>query len=270
MDMGAVDKYLHIYQSTSPSYVLMASIENAIFQMEQAGPDTELGRHIKEYKKALAGLRGRLSGLKALRLADKDIVGKSGIYDLDVSKIVISTRDSGVSGAWLDDVLRKEFHLEMEMCGADYVTAISSVMDSEDGLKRLGDALMEIDGRLEKGAEPRGILADFTAGEADGFAPDAGKCAAEATGCIYSQANEIAMTISEASESPWKIVPLENSENRVSAEFVYIYPPGIPIVAPGERINGRVLDIIQDYIRKGLPVQGPADESLTVLRVVEE
>lgn len=270
MDMGAVDKYLHIYQSTSPSYVLMASIENAIFQMEQAGPDTELGRHISKYEKALEELRGRLSGLKVLRLADQDMVGKSGIYDLDVSKIVVSTRDSAVSGAWLDDVLRKEFHLEMEMCGADYVTAISSVMDSEAGLKRLGDALMEIDGRLEKGAEPRGILADFTAGEADGFAPDAGKCAAEATGCIYSQANEIAMTISEASESPWKTVPLKNSENRVSAEFVYIYPPGIPIVAPGERINGRVLDIIMDYIRKGLPVQGPADESLTVLRVVEE
>ena len=64
---------------------------------------------------------------------DTNIIGQYGIHDLDVSKIVVSTRKSSLTGADLDRVLRREYHLEMEMCGADYVTAITTVMDSGEG-----------------------------------------------------------------------------------------------------------------------------------------
>ena len=150
-DRERIDRYIHMVQSSSPSYVLMASIENSIYQMEQT--DTA------PYGKQLHRLRRRLGQMRHLRLADTGLIGQAGIRDLDISKIVVSTRGTclypaedgltGFTGAQLDDILRREYHLEMEMCGADYVTAITTPMDRDEGLRRLGDALMEVDARME-------------------------------------------------------------------------------------------------------------------------
>jgi arginine/lysine/ornithine decarboxylase len=78
------------------------------------------------------------------------------------------------------------------------------------------------------------------------------------------------LTITEAEEGKKRAVPLTESLGRVSAEFVYIYPPGIPIIAPGERISRENLTVIQDYIKKKLPVQGLADETLETIQIAEE
>ena len=139
-DRERIDRYIHMVQSSSPSYVLMASIENSIYQMEQTD--------MAPYGKQLHKLRRRLGQMRHLRLADTGLIGQAGIRDLDISKIVVSTRGTclypaedgltGFTGAQLDDILRREYHLEMEMCGADYVTAITTVMDSGEGLERLG------------------------------------------------------------------------------------------------------------------------------------
>ena len=69
-------------------------------------------------------------------------------------------------------------------------------------------------------------------------------------------------------DSPCRPVRLKESEGQISAEFVYLYPPGIPILAPGENIARNILDVIEEYIKKGLPIQGPEDESLETLRVL--
>ena len=251
-DEEAIKRYLSIYQSSSPSYVLMSSIENSIFQMEKAGRPGPLKKQAEAYEKALKELRSRLSGMKRLKLAGQAIIGTGGVYDFDISKIVVSCRGTGKSGACLSEALREEFHLEMEMCGADYVTAITSLMDEPRGLCRLGDALLALDGRLEAAGDELNPGQDGTE-----------------TGCVYSQANETAMTISQALESPKRIAARAESRGCICGEFVYIYPPGIPILAPGEWINRRVLEIIEDYIEKGLPVQGPEDETLKTLRVIE-
>ena len=260
-DMEAIDRYLHIYQSSSPSYVFMASIENAIFQMEKAKDGGPLAVQCAQYMDALEALRQRLKGMGCLQLVDKSIVGQGGVYDLDISKLVISAGRTALSGAWLDSCLREEFQLEMEMCGADYVTAITSFMDSPEGLGRLGDALLKIDERLERSSGPE---SDGTGGTGRGIRPGSA-----GPGCIYSQSSDIVMTIAEAVEHPFRVVELSESAGSISSEFIYIYPPGIPIVAPGERISLQALEVIQDYIRKGLPVQGPSDESLSTLRIVE-
>lgn len=157
-DRERIDRYLHMVQSSSPSYLLMASIENSIFQMEHMD--------MMSYGRQLHKLRSRLGQMRHLRLADTGIIGQAGIKDLDISKIVVSTRgtylvsqengDTGFTGARLDDILRREYHLEMEMCGADYVTAITTAMDSAQGLERLGDALTRIDSCLaSRGSDAR-------------------------------------------------------------------------------------------------------------------
>ncbi len=252
-DRERIDRYIHMVQSSSPSYVLMASIENSIYQMEQT--DTA------PYGKQLHRLRRRLGQMRHLRLADTGLIGQAGIRDLDISKIVVSTRGTclypaedgltGFTGAQLDDILRREYHLEMEMCGADYVTAITTVMDSWEGLERLGDALTRIDTQLTDA----------------GYKPD-GRSGNQKS--VYSMRCDTAMSMGEAMEEKMASVGLEDSAGCISGEFVYIYPPGIPIVAPGEWISRPILEVILEYRDKGLPVQGPADQSLRSIRVVQK
>ena len=252
-DRERIDRYIHMVQSSSPSYVLMASIENSIYQMEQTD--------MAPYGKQLHKLRRRLGQMRHLRLADTGLIGQAGIRDLDLSKIVVSTRGTclypaedgltGFTGAQLDDILRREYHLEMEMCGADYVTAITTVMDSGEGLERLGDALTRIDSQLtDAGYKPDGRSGDQKS--------------------VYSMRCDTAMSMGEAMEEKMASVGLEDSAGCISGEFVYIYPPGIPIVAPGEWISRPILEVILEYRDKGLPVQGPADQSLRTIRVVQK
>ena len=252
-DRERIDRYIHMVQSSSPSYVLMASIENSIYQMEQTD--------MAPYGKQLHKLRRRLGQMRHLRLADTGLIGQAGIRDLDISKIVVSTRGTclypaedgltGFTGAQLDDILRREYHLEMEMCGADYVTAITTVMDSGEGLERLGDALTRIDSQLTDA----------------GYKPDGRKGNQKS---VYSMRCDTAMSMGEAMEEKMASVGLEDSAGCISGEFVYIYPPGIPIVAPGEWISRPILEVILEYRDKGLPVQGPADQSLRTIRVVQK
>ena len=252
-DRERIDRYIHMVQSSSPSYVLMASIENSIYQMEQTD--------MAPYGKQLHKLRRRLGQMRHLRLADTGLIGQAGIRDLDISKIVVSTRGTclypaedgltGFTGAQLDDILRREYHLEMEMCGADYVTAITTVMDSWEGLERLGDALTRIDTQLTDA----------------GYKPD-GRSGNQKS--VYSMRCDTAMSMGEAMEENMASVGLEDSAGCISGEFVYIYPPGIPIVAPGEWISRPILEVILEYRDKGLPVQGPADQSLRTIRVVQK
>lgn len=269
-DRDRIDRYVHMMQSSSPSYVFMAGIENSIFQMEHMD--------MTAYGQGLHKLRKRLGEMKHLRLVDTDLKGKYGIFDLDLSKIVISVRglvwkeyaeaESGAAGwagdgllkgtgrnpavftgADLEDILRREYHLEVEMCGADYVTAITTVMDRPEGLDRLGDALMGIDGRLEwKTVNPQSIT--------------------HPTINVYSMRSDTAMTIADAMEGTMRPAELKDSAGCISGEFVYIYPPGIPIIAPGEWISKKALDVVLDYIDKKLPVQGPEDSSLRYIRTV--
>ena len=77
------------------------------------------------------------------------------------------------------------------------------------------------------------------------------------------------MSVGEAMDGNIKSINLEDSPGCISGEFVYIYPPGIPIVAPGEWISRPILEVILEYRNKGLPVQGPADQSLRTIRVVQ-
>ena len=239
-----IERYLSIFQSSSPSYVFMASIENSIFVMDRMQRERD-SVQMKEYEAHLMDLRRRLASMKNLRLVDRDIVGMGGVWDLDVSKIVVSTRGTALSGADLSSILREKYHLEMEMCGADYVTAITTVFDSPEGLQRLGDSLEEID------ADVTGTPGSREDGPA-----------------VYGMRAQAKCSLREAMDSPCRPVRLKESEGQISAEFVYLYPPGIPILAPGENIARNILDVIEEYIKKGLPIQGPEDESLETLRVL--
>ena len=147
------------------------------------------------------------------------------------------------------------------MCGPDYVTAITTVADTDEGLDRLCRAFLEIDHERRRDTGDcgtaasgfSGINGDNT-GERDRGIVDNGM--EKERGCGWP---EIAMTIAQAMDSPGRSVPLDACEGMVSGEFIYIYPPGIPIVAPGEVLKPELVEMIRQYKCKGLPVQGTAD-----------
>lgn len=242
VDVEKIERYLQIYQSSSPSYLLMAGIENCIRFMERDGV-----ARMKDFGLNLMQMRDRLGGMRHLQLLDHAVVGTCGVYDLDASKLVISTKRTGLTGRQLDQILRERFHLEMELCGADYVTAITSVADTKEGLLRLETALYAVDQELE------GELAHH------------GKI-----GAFYERVPQVAMSIFEAVNGPWVTVSLKESVGHVSGEYLYIYPPGIPLVVPGEVLQGNMIETILEYKSAGLSVQGAADLELKTIQVVKE
>lgn len=250
VDIEKIEYYLQIFQSSSPSYLFMAGMERCIDFMEAEGRE-----QMRRFEEDLLLLRNHLKRMRHLKLLDKSVLGSCGVYDLDGSKIVVSSKGTGINGQQLMDELRITYHLEMEMCGADYVTAITSVMDTKQGLKRLEDALVAIDGRIaeeekqeEKSEEEK----------------------AERQALWEKESAETGMTLYEAWKGKKESVRIADSEGRISGEFVYLYPPGIPLIVPGEVITGDIIASILRYKTDKLPVQGLKDYNAERIEVLEK
>lgn len=240
VDLAKVERYLQIYQTSSPSYIFVSGIEECIRYMKEEG-----AVQMAKVQNQLHQLRGQLEQMKHLRLLNREWIGRFGVYDMDVSKIVISTRGTGLDGVTLTKILREQYHLEMEMSGVDYILAMITVADQEQGLLRLKQALLEVDAGL--GCET--IRNSIQTSE--------------------FPVSEQKTSISKALNADWEVVKFKNSQDRISAEFIYIYPPGIPIVAPGEVINQQIIDLIWEYYQQGLSVQGMAGEALDTIQVLK-
>lgn len=274
VDRERLEHYLQIFQSSSPSYLFMAGMERCLkFMEENKGAEEEnvgegekgkveaSGKENEKEKTEMTGgrsrmdqfyhrlvkLRKELGAMKRLRLLEEDSKGKNGVYDLDISKVIISAKGTGINGEELGEWLRRDYHLEMEMCAAEYVTAITTVMDTEEGLRRLRNALLEIDGKLSDRVESQ----------------DCGK-----KNQRYELKPETVMSIADGWEQADKKISLEDSVGRISGEYIYLYPPGIPFVVPGEKISQEVVDLVKRYQKCGYSVQGMADQNCKEIRVV--
>lgn len=245
VNLDRIDRFVSMFQSSSPSYVLLAGIEECLRYMEVQGRK-EMGA----FGRRIGELRRRLCEMEALRLLE-GIEGSDNVWRLDASKIVVSTRGCGLSGPELFELLRKEYHLELELCGPDSVTAITTLSDTQEGLDRLGNALLKVDKGL-KGCGKTGGIVDNQRDIMD-----------------FCGLPEAVMTMGQAMDAPGKAVLLDSCQGLVSREFIYVYPPGIPIVAPGEVLTPELVDLIRQYKSRGLSIQGTADRKLhSVLTVV--
>ncbi len=237
VDIDKMEYYLQIYESSSPSYLFMAGIDRCIGFMEadrEKGEDSEMGSFVRK----ISGIREDLNGMKCLRLLDESVLGRDGVFAIDPSRFVISCKDTGMSGVDLGKILRDEYHLEMEMCGPDHVIAITTLMDTDEGLYRLEEALLEIDSRLGNEVQIEEGFCEPQLEEYPCFRPEA------------------VMTIREAYESAKKEAALEESIGKISGEYIYLYPPGCPLIVPGEIIDENVLDTLKWYKQAGLKVSG--------------
>lgn len=243
-----VERYLGIYQSSSPSYLLMSGIDQCVRILETEGAEL-----FRQFEKRLQIFYETVSELKQIQVVDKSIIGKNSIVDFDLSKIIISVKNAKINGNQLNDILYHKYHLQMEMVAESYVLAITTIMDTEVGFQRLGNALMEIDRHLEESQETGGV------------------CYVQSPKGFLNLKNLITakLSITEALLKEWEEVTLQNSVGRISAEYLYQYPPGIPIVVPGELISECIMELVIRCKEQGLSIQGTADYAVASIRVVK-
>lgn len=227
-DRECVERYLGIYQTSSPSYVFMAGMDQCIGLISEQKSEI-----FEQFSKELKAFYKCAQSWKHIRVAGKGQTGRSGIYDFDLSKLVLSVRGMNMDGNELSRTLREKYQLELEMAAGSYALALTSIADSRQGFARLKQALAEIDSSLSKSEEhPL---------------------------CDTVTHNWTVCRICEALDSEREMVQLERAAGRISGEFVYLYPPGIPLLVPGERIEQEVINSILKYKDRGYAVQGLTD-----------
>ena len=248
VDQDRVSRYLSMFQTSSPSYLFMAGMERCIRYMDGDGRN-----EMVRYEERLEHFMKRMEGLQVLEVLDWEICRKyRTVAGWDPSKIVVSTmRAEDFHGEELAETLRRKYHLEMEMTAPEYVIAMTSLMDTEEGFERLGTALLEIDGALRRRME---------SGRKE-------KAASETPEGLESKLSHPVrrMLICEAMDADTERTAFQDTVGKVSAEFVYLYPPGIPIIAPGEVFTDAIVEKIMAYKAAGLLVQGPADPDADVI-----
>ena len=255
VDQDRISRYLSMFQTSSPSYLFMAGMERCIRYMDGDGRNGMV-----RYEKRLEHFMERMEGLQVLEVLDREICWKyRTVAGWDPSKIVVSTmRAEDFHGEELAETLRRKYHLEMEMTAPEYVIAMTSLMDTEEGFERLGTALLEIDGALRHCVESE---QQKEKGESKGKK----RCETpEATESKVSHPVRRTL-ICEAMDADTERTALQDTVGKVSAEFVYLYPPGIPIIAPGEVFTDAIVEKIVAYKAAGLLVQGPADPDADVI-----
>lgn len=213
-----VRMYLHMLQSSSPSYVLMASIDECMELLEARGVEC-----FTDYVDNLRETRKKLEKLQKLKLIETRLYDKS--------KFVISVKGANLTSRNLSKLLLEKYYLQVEMTAGDYVLAMTSVGDTKAGLQRLVRALQEIDSTLEYQEEEKFL---FECPKAE----------------IFCKSSEV------FSEARGEFVAWEHATGQIAMEYAYLYPPGNPIVVPGERITEDVVRCLNAYRNLGFTIEG--------------
>lgn len=219
-----VRRYLHMLQSSSPSYVLMASMDTCMELLEKEGAQL-----FREYADRLQRFRRETAGLKRLKLVQTE--------HFDPSKLILSTAGTGWSGKEVAKILLERYHLQMEMQADHYVLAMTSICDTEEGFDRLKSALHDIDSLME-----------------DKVNTDS--CSRIQRLPRPEQIYNSSCTERKAEESGTEILSWKESIGKVSVEYAYLYPPGIPFLVPGERIDQSIIECLLYYKMMGFAIEG--------------
>ena len=233
-----VRKYLDIFETSSPSYVFMAGMDQCIRLIKDQG--TEL---FALYARRIQNFRKDTAKLKHIHLLQ--------CRKIDPGKLVIAA--DGLSGQELAEILRKEYHLEAEMAAAGYVIALTSLADTDEGFLRLKNALIHIDEMLSTTYVERNRMGHVEANN------DRLERAFVPTETSFGRETEQVMTIAQAAGCRMQTMDLTDSTGQVCGEYIYLYPPGIPLAVPGERMTEKLITHILDMQRKGLEIQGLRD-----------
>jgi arginine decarboxylase len=237
-----IDRSVTLVESTSPNSPLTASLDAARRYAATRGPEL-LGETVR----SLADIRDEVREIPGLDVLDERIVGRPGVFAYDPLRLVIDVRGTEATGHRIASLMRSDDDVHVELSSENVVVAAfglgENVAESGERLLAAVRAAVEHAGETE---EPMGPFA-----EPPPWGPPE-------------------MPPRDAFLGPQEIVPFEEAEGRIAAESLAAYPPGVPNVLPGERLNGATLAYIADSIAHGGWVRGASDRSLRTIRVVAE
>ncbi len=238
MNADHVRQIINLTQTTSASYLLMASLDISRRNLALNGE--------KFFKKVMAlasYARDEINGIGDYYAYGKELINGTSVYDFDVTKLAVYTRDLGLAGIEVYDILRDEYDIQIEFGDISNILAYISIGDRPQDIERLVGALDDMR-RLYK-RDKAGMLS------AEYITP---KVAVPPRKAFYSEKVSL---------------PLKEAEGKICTEFVMCYPPGIPILAPGELITKDVIEYIVYAKAKGCSMQGTEDFEVNNLNVLK-
>ena len=235
---GYVRQIINLTQTTSGSYLLMSSLDISRRNLALRGRQVfHMVEDMAEYA------REEINAIGGYYAFGKELRNGNSVFDFDATKLSINTRGIGLAGIEVYDILRDEYDIQIEFGDIGNILAYLSIGDRSQELERLVSALAEIKRRNQR----------------DG-----------ANLLKQEYIDPIVVTSPQAAFYSEKIsLPLRESEGHVCSEFVMCYPPGIPILAPGERITAEILDYIEYAKAKGCSMTGPEDPEILRLNVLK-
>ena len=211
---------LSIFETSSPSYILMASIENCLDFLQQNE------NMFEKYEENLEYFYSKTKEIKKLEILKNKLTDQY----FDDGKIVIITTKTNITGKELSEILRKKYKIELEMSSVNYAIAMTSVCDSKENVERLINALIDIDTKLEIQKMPKY--------EFENILPIISKSIYEAE-----------------KEDKFVKIDYRKVEGRISKEYMWVYPPGIPIITPGEIISNDIINLLEQISEAGLEIR---------------
>jgi len=233
-----VRQIINLTQTTSGSYLLMSSLDISRRNLALRGKEVfrkviEMAEYAREEINAIGGYYAY----------GREMINGDSIFDFDPTKLSVHTRDIGLAGIEVYDILRDEYDIQIEFGDIGNILAYLSIGDRMQELERLVSALAEIRRRYKK--DPAGLLSQ------EYIDP------------------EVVCSPQSAFYSNKKSIPIKESAGYVCSEFVMCYPPGIPILAPGERITEGILEYIEYAKAKGCSMTGPEDPDINYINVLD-
>lgn len=238
MDAGYVRSIINLTQTTSGSYLLMSSLDISRRYLALEGK-----RIFKKVCELAEYAREEINDIGGYYAFGKELINGDSVYDFDTTKLSVHTLDIGMAGIEVYDVLRDDYDIQIEFGDLGNVLAYLSIGDRPRDIERLVSALDDVQRRFTK--DPAGMLSQ------EYIEPVVAESPLKA---FYGDKERLL---------------IEESCGRVCAEFVMCYPPGIPILAPGELITQEALDYIAYAKEKGCSMTGPADAEIRYLNVLK-
>ena len=236
-----VQSILSMLTTTSTSYLLLASLDTARKQLSLKGKD------LLDYTIKLANeAREEINKIDHLYCVGTEILNNEAVYAMDPTKLIISVKDLGITGHDAEKWLRETYNIEVELSDLYNILCIITFGDTKKEVNILIEALREMSKVFSSYASKKEIEV------------------------LLPSIPSLALSPRDAFYSETELVKFDDAKGRVIAEFIMIYPPGIPVFIPGEIITEENLYYIKKNIEAGLPVQGPEDVDFKYLRVIKE
>lgn len=238
MSEGHVRQIINLTQTTSGSYLLLSSLDISRRNLALRGQEAFAKVcQMAEYA------REEINGIGDYYAYGRELINGDSIYDFDTTKLSVNTLHVGLAGIEVYDLLRDEYDIQIEFGDLGNILAYLSIGDRKRDIERLVSALSEVKRRFQR----------------------------EKAGLMSQEYMEPLVDVSpqDAFYADKESLPLRMTEGRVCSEFVMCYPPGIPILAPGERITREILDYIEYAKEKGCSMTGPEDAMIERLNVLK-